>query len=86
MLRISQPHLHNVLKGVRKLTPRLADHLLQFFGMTVIDLLGDSELKTPSTERDQGAEWIPKAVEREIPKKPPVGASFPVELSSKKSA
>ena len=86
MLRISQPHLHNVLKGARKLTPSLADHLLQSFGMTVVDLLDSSELKSPSRLRDEGAARVPISVEREIPKKHPVRASFPAELVSKKSA
>ena len=45
ILRVSQPQIHNVLKGARKLTPELADRLLRCFGMTVIDLLNRSDLK-----------------------------------------
>jgi hypothetical protein len=48
MLRVSQPQIHNVLKGVRRLTPDLADNLLICFGMTVLDLLDTSELRTGS--------------------------------------
>ena len=45
MLSISQPQLHNVLKGARKLTPALADHLLCKFDMSVLDLLESDELE-----------------------------------------
>ena len=44
ILRISQPQIHNVLKGARKLTPELADRLLRCFGMTVVDLLESCDL------------------------------------------
>jgi transcriptional regulator with XRE-family HTH domain len=43
VLRVSQPHLHKVLKNERKLTPELADRLLTCFGMTVLDLLNPAE-------------------------------------------
>ena len=36
---ISQPHIHNVLKGVRILSPRAADRILRSFQLTVLDLL-----------------------------------------------
>jgi hypothetical protein len=44
ILQVSQPQIHNVLKGVRKLTPELADRIIQCFGMTILDLLGSSEM------------------------------------------
>jgi plasmid maintenance system antidote protein VapI len=44
VLRVSQPQLHKVLKGERKLTPELADKVLLCFGMTVVDLLDTSDL------------------------------------------
>jgi plasmid maintenance system antidote protein VapI len=53
ILRISQPQIHNVLKGARKLTPELADRLLACFGMTVLDLLGTSELNAHLSQRDE---------------------------------
>ena len=52
MLRISQPQLHNVLKGVRKLTPQFADHILQSFGITVLDLLETAELGLRAESHD----------------------------------
>jgi plasmid maintenance system antidote protein VapI len=44
ILGISQPQVHNVLKGARKLTPELADHLMCRFDMSVLDLLESAEL------------------------------------------
>ncbi len=44
ILGISQPQVHNVLKGARKLTPELADHLMCRFDMSVLDLLNSDEL------------------------------------------
>jgi transcriptional regulator with XRE-family HTH domain len=42
---ISQPHLHNILKGVRALNPETADQLLETLGITVTDLLHSDELR-----------------------------------------
>jgi transcriptional regulator with XRE-family HTH domain len=36
---VSQPHMHNILKGVRALSPRMADGILRALGMSVLDLL-----------------------------------------------
>src|SRR5713101_7488106 len=41
---ISQPHLHNMLKGVRVLSPQMADLLLRHLHMTVLDLLDTDEI------------------------------------------
>ena len=41
---ISQPHLHNMLKGVRVLSPPMADLLLRHLHMSVLDLLDSDEL------------------------------------------
>jgi hypothetical protein len=49
-LGFSQPHIHNVLKGVRILTPRIADRMLAELGLTVFDLAEPTELKA-ATER-----------------------------------
>lgn len=40
----SQPHIHNVLKGERILTPKLADRILRQLGISVLDLLEEAEL------------------------------------------
>lgn len=34
---ISQPHLHNVLKGARPMSAELADRLMRQLGMTITD-------------------------------------------------
>lgn len=44
ILGISQPQIHNVLKGARKLQPELADRLLGKLGIDVTDLLQTVEL------------------------------------------
>jgi plasmid maintenance system antidote protein VapI len=43
-LGISQPHAHNVLKGVRPLTPELFDTMLKRFGMDLLDLYSKAEI------------------------------------------
>jgi transcriptional regulator with XRE-family HTH domain len=40
---ISQPHMHNVLKGKRILSPRAADQILHRLGLTLLDLLNREE-------------------------------------------
>ena len=86
MLRISQPHLHNVLKGVRKLTPGLADHLLKSFALTVFDLLENSELESHLGVRDGEAARSAMSLERDIPRKKAVRDPFPREFVPKKRA
>lgn len=44
ILGISQPQIHNVLKGARKLRPELADRLIRKFEMSVLDLLEPGEI------------------------------------------
>jgi len=46
-LALSQPHIHNVLKGERILTPDLADLILSFLGIDVLDLLSTEDLRRP---------------------------------------
>ncbi len=41
---ISQPHAHNVLKGVRVLSPEIADRILKVLRLSVLDLLEAEEL------------------------------------------
>ena len=51
ILGVSQPQVHNVLKGARKLTPELADHLMCRFEMSVLDLLDSAELADQALSR-----------------------------------
>ena len=46
MLGLSQSHVHNVLKGARRLQPELADRLMNKFGLTILDLLQKDELSS----------------------------------------
>ena len=48
---ISQPHLHNMLKGARVMSPQMADILLHHLHITLVDLLDDNEL---AARRDTG--------------------------------
>ncbi|HZS54043.1 MAG TPA: hypothetical protein VFA65_06550 [Bryobacteraceae bacterium] len=93
ILQISQPQLHNVLKGARKLTPELADHVMQCFGITVLDLLENSELSVQLTRPPDSVPLIRMqsrrghhlesrclSEEQEIPKKGPGRESSPDEF------
>src|SRR5688572_20640405 len=40
----SQPHIHNVLKGTRILSPEIADLILSQLNLSVLDLFAKSEL------------------------------------------
>jgi transcriptional regulator with XRE-family HTH domain len=39
LIGVSQPHMHNVLKGVRTLSPGIADRILKTLEMSVLDLV-----------------------------------------------
>jgi hypothetical protein len=52
MLGISQPQLHNVLKGVRPLKPEFADCLLRQFEIGVLDLVLLSEINSQLEVRE----------------------------------
>jgi hypothetical protein len=41
---ISRPHLHNVLKGIRLLSPQIGDVLLRHLHITLVDCLKEDEL------------------------------------------
>ncbi len=45
LIGISQPHVHNVLKGVRKLSPNIFDIALKYFHLSLLDLIPSSELE-----------------------------------------
>ena len=38
LIGISQPHAHNVLKGVRNLSPEIFDSILKYFHLSLLDL------------------------------------------------
>ena len=47
---ISQPHIHNVLKGTRLLSPDMADQLLQRLQINLVDLLTTADAAPPRQE------------------------------------
>lgn len=61
MLGVSQPHVHNVIKGVRALSPKMSDRILEGLGMTVLDLAEE-------------AAWT-AALSAPLPRRPPRGRS-----------
>lgn len=59
---ISQPHIHNVLKGVRVLSPDLSDMLITGLDLSLVELLGAEELADAllsKQARRQGAQAVP---------------------------
>ena len=63
---VSQPHLHNVLKGARQMTPDLADRLLGELRLGVIEVLAEFADRNvprigPGSERPAGAQARPRA-------------------------
>jgi hypothetical protein len=45
LMGISQPHVHNVLKGVRKFSPQIFDSILNYFHLSLLDLASLEELQ-----------------------------------------
>lgn len=45
LIGVSQPQIHNVLKGKRKLQTELADRIMQKFDLGVLDLFHQTELR-----------------------------------------
>lgn len=41
---VSQPHIHNILKGHRELTVQVADRILKQLGLTILDLIERDEV------------------------------------------
>ena len=74
VLGVSQPQLHNVLKGARPLKPEFADCLFKHFEIGVIDLLSRAELSTrvEELEVEQVQFWLgalPSVERAAIPRK-----------------
>jgi transcriptional regulator with XRE-family HTH domain len=61
---LSQSHVHNVLKGARILSPTVADRILKTLGLSVLDLLEDSQKELPqknyakaNAARERATSW-----------------------------
>jgi plasmid maintenance system antidote protein VapI len=62
VLRISQPHLHNMLKGVRRINVELGDRLMVKFRISVLDLITEEEMW--SFCDDKNPEWVHEVMKR----------------------
>ena len=51
LIGISQPHAHNVLKGVRNLSPQIFDLILKAFRLSLLDLASLEALETNLKQR-----------------------------------
>jgi hypothetical protein len=74
ILGVSQPQLHNVLKGARTLQWNLADRLLKHLAITLVDLFTDEEIAAGAHRRNTAAQSHPQprhGWDREIPRKQP---------------
>jgi plasmid maintenance system antidote protein VapI len=77
VLGVSQPQLHNVLKGARPLKPEFADCLFEHFEIGVVDLLSRVELSARPEEQqaEQAQLWLgalPAGEGAAVPRKPPL--------------
>jgi len=52
---VSQPHLHNILKGIRVLPPELADELLALAGLDLFILMGMKQFELDAVSNIQPA-------------------------------
>ena len=61
MIGMSQPHMHNVLKGVRNLSIGVSDSILNIFHMSILDLasLEDLEMNVKSRRPVEPAFEVP---------------------------
>lgn len=68
MVGISQPHMHNVLKGARVLTADVGDLLLGALGLSLLELAGAEELGVALENRREfeGARRLVRLVQGEI--------------------
>lgn len=74
---VSQPHMHNVLKGTRLLSPGMADQVLRSLKLCVFDLLDPNEIRAYEERTDARRATVPVLKGRLGP-----GAPFPVEEQS----
>jgi len=75
VLGVSQPQLHNVLKGARPLKPEFADCIFRYFEIGVVDLLSQAELSARLEEQqaEQAQFWLgalPAGEGALVPRKP----------------
>lgn len=82
ILGISQPQVHNVLKGARRLRGDLADRLLTMLGLSVTELLCEEELINRHQAEETRNLPAPEThwrfgIDQSTPKKPPLAETVP---------
>lgn len=91
---ISQPHIHNVLKGARHFSPEIADSILQKLNLTTLDLFDSRELTAylsrHSTHHDQRYSRVAElegvlGPGQAIPKSVPDGETYTIPQSQLKT-
>jgi hypothetical protein len=76
---ISQPHMHNLLKGVRSINPEIGDAILSKLGLDLLDLLDTAELAEALWRRR--AEEEARIDVRVLAQRLGPGLPWPTELS-----
>jgi hypothetical protein len=79
---ISQPHAHNVLKGVRNLSPEVFDLALKYFHLSLLDLAPLDEIEAQLQRRHTG-ERVAEVAFLERPVGP--GRPWPASVNWRKS-
>jgi transcriptional regulator with XRE-family HTH domain len=79
---ISQPHVHNVLKGVRNLSPEIFDSILKCFNMSLLDLASVQEIEANLKKR-KAREHVAEAAFLDSPIGP--GMSWPAGINWRRS-
>jgi DNA-binding transcriptional regulator YdaS (Cro superfamily) len=57
LIGISQPHMHNILKGTRSLSPEVADNILYHLRLSVLDLCDPREFERYLRTTDSGTKF-----------------------------
>jgi hypothetical protein len=81
VLGISQPQIHNVLKGARKLKSELADRLISKLEINLLELLDSTELMEQLLTRSAGVDEMSNASFAAYLKKPPAREQHILRLS-----
>ena len=58
MVGVSQPHIHNVLKGARSLSPELSDRILQQLRISLLDLIERERIQAHLSFDADGGSYV----------------------------
>lgn len=85
ILGISQPQMHHILKGARKLSPEIADRILSHLGIGIVELLDEALLPTATAvfryAGDERAHAEPAAGRKPLQRATPPGSPVKAEAS-----